>query len=94
MFLLEVGAGFSFIALQKRIQLDGKTFYIDLLFYSRKVKQLVAVEPRQGSFRAEWPLLRSLPGLIEQTQQQVLCAFADSYKVIFQQPQAVSLIFP
>jgi predicted nuclease of restriction endonuclease-like (RecB) superfamily len=35
MFLLELGAGFSFIARQKRIQLDGEDFYIDLLFYNR-----------------------------------------------------------
>jgi predicted nuclease of restriction endonuclease-like (RecB) superfamily len=37
MFPLELGAGFSFIARQKRIQLDGEDFYIDLLFYSRKL---------------------------------------------------------
>lgn len=34
-FLLELGAGFSFVARQKRIQLDGDDFYIDLLFYNR-----------------------------------------------------------
>ena len=44
MFLLELGAGFSFIARQKRIQLDGEDFYIDLLFYNRKLKRLVAVD--------------------------------------------------
>jgi predicted nuclease of restriction endonuclease-like (RecB) superfamily len=54
MFLLELGAGFSFIARQKRIQLDGEDFYIDLLFYNRKLKRLVAVELKQGSFRAEY----------------------------------------
>jgi predicted nuclease of restriction endonuclease-like (RecB) superfamily len=53
-FLLELGAGFSFIARQKRIQLDGEDFYIDLLFYNRKLKRLVAVELKQGSFRAEY----------------------------------------
>jgi predicted nuclease of restriction endonuclease-like (RecB) superfamily len=54
MFLLELGAGFSFIARQKRIQLDGEDFYIDLLFYNRKLKRLVAVDLKQGSFRAEY----------------------------------------
>jgi predicted nuclease of restriction endonuclease-like (RecB) superfamily len=34
-FLLELGAGFSFVARQKRIQLDGDDSYIDLLFYKR-----------------------------------------------------------
>jgi predicted nuclease of restriction endonuclease-like (RecB) superfamily len=54
MFLLELGAGFSFIARQKRIQIHGEDFYIDLLFYNRKLKRLVAVELKQGSFRAEY----------------------------------------
>lgn len=54
MFLLELGAGFSFVARQKRIQMDGEDFYIDLLFYNRKLKRLVAIELKQGSFRAEY----------------------------------------
>ena len=54
MFLLELGAGFSFIARQKRIQLDGADFYIDLLFYNRKLKRLVVVELKQGSFKPEY----------------------------------------
>ncbi len=53
-FLLELGAGFSFVARQKRIQLDGNDFYIDLLFYNRKLKRLVVVELKQGSFKAEY----------------------------------------
>lgn len=50
-FLLELGAGFSFIARQKRIQLDGDDFYIDLLFYNRLLKRLVAVELKLGRFK-------------------------------------------
>ena len=53
-FLLELGVGFSFVARQKRIQLDGNDFYIDLLFYNRKLKRLVVVELKQGSFKAEY----------------------------------------
>jgi predicted nuclease of restriction endonuclease-like (RecB) superfamily len=53
-FLLELGAGFSFIARQKRIQLDGDDFYIDLLFYNRKLKRLVIVELKQGNFKPEY----------------------------------------
>lgn len=49
-FLLELGAGFSFVARQKRIQLDGDDFYLDLLFYNRKLRRLVAVELKQGRF--------------------------------------------
>lgn len=53
-FLLELGAGFSFVARQKRIQLDGDDFYIDLLFYNRKLKRLVVVELKQGGFKPEY----------------------------------------
>jgi predicted nuclease of restriction endonuclease-like (RecB) superfamily len=40
-------------ARQKRIQLDGEDFYIDLLFYNRKLKRLIVVELKQGSFKPE-----------------------------------------
>jgi predicted nuclease of restriction endonuclease-like (RecB) superfamily len=53
-FLLELGAGFSFVARQRRIQLDSDDFYIDLLFYNRKLRRLVAVELKLGEFRAEY----------------------------------------
>ena len=53
-FLLELGAGFSFLARQKRIQLDGDDFYLDLLFYNRKLKRLVAIELKIGEFKAEY----------------------------------------
>ena len=42
-FILELGNGFSFIARQKRIQIGEDDFYIDLLFYNRKLKRLVAL---------------------------------------------------
>ena len=54
LFLLELGAGFSFVARQKRIQLDGNDFYIDLLFYNRRLRRLVAVELKQGNFKSEY----------------------------------------
>lgn len=53
-FLLELGAGFTFVARQKRIQIDDDDFYIDLLFYNRKLKRLVAIDFKLGSFRAEY----------------------------------------
>jgi predicted nuclease of restriction endonuclease-like (RecB) superfamily len=51
-FILELGVGFSFIERQKRIILDGKDFYLDLLFYHRKLKRLVAIELKLGEFKA------------------------------------------
>ncbi|NWO04995.1 MAG: DUF1016 domain-containing protein [Alteromonadaceae bacterium] len=53
-FLLELGAGFTFVARQKRIQIDNEDFYIDLLFYNRKLKRLVAIDLKLGRFKAEF----------------------------------------
>jgi predicted nuclease of restriction endonuclease-like (RecB) superfamily len=50
-FLLELGAGFSFIARQKRIQVDNDDYYLDLLFFHRKLKRLVAIELKLGQFK-------------------------------------------
>lgn len=52
-FILELGVGFSFVARQKRFTLDGDDFYIDLLFFHRRLRCLVAVELKLGKFRPE-----------------------------------------
>jgi predicted nuclease of restriction endonuclease-like (RecB) superfamily len=54
MFLMELGAGFAFIARQKRIQIDSDDFYLDLLFYNRHLNRLIAIELKQGDFKAEY----------------------------------------
>lgn len=54
LFILELGVGFSFIERQKRIILDGKDFYLDLLFYHRKLKRLVAVELKLSDFKPSY----------------------------------------
>ncbi|CAN2041266.1 DUF1016 domain-containing protein [Candidatus Magnetomoraceae bacterium gMMP-15] len=53
-FLLELGSGFTFIARQYRIQVDDDDYYIDLLFYNRKLKRLVAIDLKVGRFKAEY----------------------------------------
>ena len=53
-FLLEMGAGFTFVSRQKRLQIDDDDFYIDLLFYNRKIKRLVAIDLKIGNFRPEY----------------------------------------
>jgi hypothetical protein len=50
-FLLELGSGFTFVARQKRIQIDEDDFYIDLLFYNRKLKRLVAIDLKLETFK-------------------------------------------
>lgn len=53
-FLLELGVGFTFVERQKRIIIDDEDFHIDLLFFHRKLKRLVAIELKLGNFKAEY----------------------------------------
>lgn len=53
-FLLELGIGFCFLARQKRIIVDHKDFHLDLLFFHRKLKRLVAIELKLGDFMPEY----------------------------------------
>lgn len=51
-FLLELGAGFTFVARQFRITIDGEDYYLDLLLYHRRLRRLVAIDLKLGKFRA------------------------------------------
>jgi predicted nuclease of restriction endonuclease-like (RecB) superfamily len=50
-FVLELGSGFAFVERQKRITLDGDDYYIDLLFFHRRMRRLVAIELKIGDFK-------------------------------------------
>lgn len=50
-FILELGVGFSFLARQKRITVGNEDYYLDLLFYHRKLKRLVAIELKLDTFK-------------------------------------------
>jgi predicted nuclease of restriction endonuclease-like (RecB) superfamily len=50
-FIMELGAGFAFVSRQKRITLDGEDYYIDLLFYHRRLRRLVVVELKLDAFK-------------------------------------------
>jgi len=52
-FILEFGVDFAFLSRQKRIIIDNEDYYIDLLFYHRKMKRLVLIELKLGKFKAE-----------------------------------------
>jgi predicted nuclease of restriction endonuclease-like (RecB) superfamily len=52
-FILELGKGFTFVERQKRMIIDGEDFNLDLLFYHRKLKRLVAIELKLGKFQAK-----------------------------------------
>ncbi|MBL7208291.1 MAG: DUF1016 family protein, partial [Desulfobacterales bacterium] len=53
-FILELGVGFSFVARQKRITVDNEDYYLDLLFFHRKLKRLIAIELKLGKFKAAY----------------------------------------
>lgn len=51
-FILELGKGFAFVERQKRMIIDGEDFYLDLLFYHRRLKRLVAIDLKIERFSA------------------------------------------
>ncbi|MFH1051673.1 MAG: PDDEXK nuclease domain-containing protein [bacterium] len=75
-FILELGVGFSFIARQKRIIIDGKDYYIDLLFYHRFLQRLVVIELKLGEFKPEY-----------KGQMELYLRYLDKYeKQIYEEP--------
>ena len=50
-FILELGVGFTFVARQKRIQMDSDDFYLYLLFYHRGLRRLVAIDLKLRDFQ-------------------------------------------
>lgn len=51
-FILELGRGFAFVERQKRMVIDGDDFHLDLLFFHRRLRRLVAIELKLGRFKA------------------------------------------
>ena len=49
-FILELGNDFAFLARQKRISIDNEDYYLDLLFFHRKLNRLIAIELKLGNF--------------------------------------------
>ena len=53
-FIMELGCGFTFVERQKRMIIDGEDFYLDLLFYHRKLHRLIAIDLKLGKFKAQY----------------------------------------
>jgi hypothetical protein len=51
-FLIELGTDFAFVARQKRITIDNQDYYIDLLFFHRRLRRLVVIDLKLGKFQA------------------------------------------
>lgn len=53
-FLLELGRGFAFVGRQYRLEVSGREFYLDLLFYHLHLRCFVVVELKKGDFKPEY----------------------------------------
>jgi predicted nuclease of restriction endonuclease-like (RecB) superfamily len=53
-FILELGQGFTFIERQKRMIIDNEDFNLDLLFFHRKLKRMIAIDLKLGKFKASY----------------------------------------
>jgi len=53
-FIIEFGSDFAFMERQKRISVDNEDYYLDLLFYHRRLKSLIAIELKLGNFKAAY----------------------------------------
>jgi predicted nuclease of restriction endonuclease-like (RecB) superfamily len=91
LFILELGTGFTFVERQKRMIIDGDDFNLDLLFYHRKLKRLVAIELKIDKFKAKYKgqmelYLKWLDKYERQEGEQapiglILCAIASKEQV-------------
>lgn len=52
-FILETGKGFAFVERQKRMIIDGEDFHLDLLFFHRKLRRLIAIDLKIGKFQVK-----------------------------------------
>ena len=53
-FIIELGSDFAFLARQKRITIDHRDCYINLLFYHRRLRRIVAIDLKIGEFEAAY----------------------------------------
>lgn len=90
-FVLELGKGFSFIGNQHRLEYNGKEYFVDMLFFHRGLRSLVAIELKIGRFKAEYVgkmnLYLSLLDRLERGENEnqsigiILCADKDHLDV-------------
>lgn len=90
-FILELGKGFTFIGNQHRLEYNGKEYFVDMLFFHRGLRSLVAIELKIGAFKAEYVgkmnLYLSLLDKLEKGENEnqsigiILCADKDHLDV-------------
>lgn len=90
-FVLELGKGFTFIGNQHRLEYNNKEYFVDMLFFHRGLRSLVAIELKLGSFKAEYVgkmnFYLSLLNKLEKSENEnqsigiILCADKDHLDV-------------
>lgn len=80
-FIIELGTDFAFLGRQKRITIDNDDYYIDLLFYHRKLKCLVAIDLKLGKFKAA-----------DKGQMELYLAWLEKHEMIKGENRPIGLI--
>lgn len=80
-FIIELGNDFAFLARQKRITIDNRDYYIDLLFYHRRLKSLIAIDLKIGEFEASY-----------KGQMELYLRYLEKYEVIEGEEKPIGLI--
>jgi predicted nuclease of restriction endonuclease-like (RecB) superfamily len=80
-FLTELGNDFAFLARQKRITIDNRDYKIDLLFFHRRLKSLVAIDLKLGEFEAAY-----------KGQMELYLRYLEKYEVIEGENAPIGLI--
>jgi len=80
-FIIELGNDFAFLARQKRITIDDRDYYIDLLFYHRRLKSLVAIDLKIGEFEAGF-----------KGQMELYLRYLEKYETVDGEKQPIGLI--
>lgn len=91
LFMLELGKGFSFIGNQHRLEYNNKEYFVDMLFFNRKLNCLVAIDLKIGEFKSEYVgkmnMYLSLLDKLEKEEKEnqsigiILCAEKDHLDV-------------
>lgn len=80
-FIIELGSDFAFMARQKRITIDTRDYYIDLLFYHRRLRTLVAIDLKIGEFEAAY-----------KGQMELYLNYLNKYELVEGENQPIGLI--
>lgn len=80
-FIIELGTDFAFLSRQKRITIDDRDYYIDLLFYHRRLKSLVVIDLKIGKFDAAF-----------KGEMELYLAYLEKYETIEGENPPIGLI--